>query len=119
MKIAVAVITLLTLAAVGAASFFFLLLALNGFSERDSGPAIYLFLGWLAVSLPVLSAASYFAAKYLLDKSWNAVVAVVLAVSAPAAVGAVGDFVAILAGAVVANEIRESHMKKPAIKKNE
>ena len=117
MKIVAAVITVILLAVIGAAAFFFLLLALNGFSERDAAPAIYIFLGWLALSVPALGAASYFAAGFLLNKSWNAILAVTLAVAAPTAVGAVFDLVAIVGGAVVANEIRESHMKKPAVKR--
>ena len=55
MKVAAFLITLLGNILIGAILFFFLLLALNGFSEKQATPAIILYIIW-ALIFSILSA---------------------------------------------------------------
>ena len=113
MKIVSAIITFILLAASGVLSFFLLLLGLNGFSESDAAPAIYLFIGIAVFSTIVLSIGSYFLTNYLIKKSFNAILAVIISIVAAVAVGLLVDFGAVFGSAILASEIRQSHTKKP------
>jgi hypothetical protein len=112
MKILAFIITVLANFAVGAVLFFFLLMALNGFSERDANPAIVFYVVWAFVAAIGLGIGSFFLTKFLIAKSFNAILALVISVIAAVGLGAVADFGGIIAGAMIASEVRESYMKK-------
>lgn len=112
MNIASGIITLILLIASAVAWFFFLMLALNGFSERDANPAMIFFVVWAILAAIVLAAGSFFLTKLLIAKSFNAILALALSVIAAIAVGFVVDFGGLIASTLIASEVRESYKKK-------
>ncbi|HEY8563773.1 MAG TPA: hypothetical protein VIL74_25565 [Pyrinomonadaceae bacterium] len=112
MNIASGIITLVLLIASAIAWFFFLMLALNGFSERDANPAMIFFAVWGFLVAAALAAASFFLTRFLIGKSFNAVLAVALSVIAAIAVGFIADFGGLIASTIIASEVRESYRKK-------
>ncbi len=112
MNIASGIITFVLLIASAIGWFFFLLLALNGFSERDANPAMIFFAVWALVVAAVLAAGSFFLTKLLIAKSFNAILAVILSVITALAVGFVVDFGGLIASTIIASEVRESYKKK-------
>lgn len=109
MKIASVVFTFVLLACFGIGMFFGLILALNGFSERDAGPALIFYIAWLAFFTMVFSAGSFFLTKLLLKKSYNAILALLISICVNIGAGLIVDFLGLIAGAVLASEIRKSH----------
>lgn len=112
MNIASGIITFVLLIAVGIGSFFFLLLGLNGFSERDANPALIFFAVWCVIFAFALGAASFFLTKFLIGKSFNGILALILSVVAAVGVGFVVDFGGLLASTIIASEVRDSYRKK-------
>ena len=112
MNIASGIITFVLLIASAVGWFFFLMLALNGFSERDANPAMIFFIVWCVLVALVLGAASFFLTKLLIAKSFNAVLALILSVVAAIAVGFVVDFGGLIASTIIASEVRDSYKKK-------
>jgi hypothetical protein len=112
MNIASGIITFVLLAASAVGWFFFLLLALNGFSERDANPAMIFFVVWSLICAIVLGAASFFLTRFLIGKSFNGILALVLSVVAAVGIGFVVDFGGLLASTVIASEVRNSYRKK-------
>lgn len=99
------------MAAVGFGYFFFLLLALNGFSERDATPALVFFAVWMIFFALALGAGSSFLTKRLIAKSFNAILAMILSIVAGVAIGFVVDFGGLVASTIIASEIRNSYRK--------
>lgn len=112
MNIASGIITFVLLALTALAMFFFLLVALNGFSERDATPAMIFYIAWLVFFTLIFSVAGYFFTKFLLKKSFNAILAVTLSVILASATGAAFDFGGLIVSSIIASEIRNSYMKK-------
>ena len=112
MNIASGIITFVLLIASAIAWFFFLMLALNGFSERDATPAMIFFAVWTFLVAVALAVAGFFLTKFLIGKSFNAILALVLSVIAAIAVGFVVDFGGLIASTIIASEVRESYRKK-------
>lgn len=92
--------------------FFFLMLALNGFSERDANPAMIFFIVWCVIAAVVLGAAGFFLTKFLIGKSFNAILAVILSIIAAVGVGFVVDFGGLIVSTIIASEVRDSYRKK-------
>lgn len=112
MNIASAIISFVLLALTGLAMFFFLLMALNGYSERDSTPAMIFYIAWLVFFTLILSVASYFLTKFLLKKSINGILAVSLSVILAGASGGLLNFGGLVVSGIIASEVRNSYMKK-------
>lgn len=112
MNIASAIITFVLLIASAVAWFFFLMLALNGFSERDATPAMIFFAVWTLLTALGLAVGSFFLTKFLIGKAFNAILAVILSVVAAVGVGFVVDFGGLVASAIIASEVRDSYRKK-------
>jgi hypothetical protein len=111
MKIASGIITFILMIAVGVGFSFFLLLALNGFSERDANPAMIFYAVWIIFFAIILSVGSFFLTKILIAKSFNAILAVILSVVAASAIGFVADFGGLLVSTIIASEVRNSYRK--------
>ena len=111
MKIASGIITFVLLLGAGCAFFFFLLLALNGFSEREANLAIVFYSIWILFFAVVFGVAGFFAAKFLIAKSFNAILALILSVVAAVGIGFVIDFGGLLASTIIASEVRNSYRK--------
>jgi hypothetical protein len=112
MNIASGIITFVLLLASAVGWFFFLMLALNGFSERDATPALVFFAVWTIFFAAVLAVASFFLTKLLIGKTFNAILALILSVVAAFAVGFVVDFGGLIASTIIASEVRDSYRKK-------
>lgn len=112
MNIASGIITFVLLIASAVGWFFFLMLALNGFSERDATPAMIFFAVWCVFFAIALGAASFFLTKFLIGKSFNAILSLILSVIAAVAIGFVVDFGGLIAGTIIASEVRDSYRKK-------
>jgi hypothetical protein len=112
MNITSGIITFVLLVASAIGWFFFLMLALNGFSERDAGAAMIFFAVWTLAVAVALAAAGFFLTKLLIAKSFNAILALVLSVIVAVAVGFVADFGGLIVSAIIASEVRESYRKK-------
>ena len=88
------------------------MLALNGFSERDANPAMIFFAVWCIIVAIALGAASFFLTKFLIGKSFNAILSLILSVIAAVGVGFVVDFGGLIASTIIASEVRDSYRKK-------
>jgi hypothetical protein len=111
MNITSGIITFVLLIASAIGWFFFLMLALNGFSERDANPAMIFFAVWTILAAIALAAGSFFLTKLLIAKSFNAILAVILSIIAAIAVGFVVDFGGLIVSTLIASEVRESYKK--------
>lgn len=112
MNILSAIITLILMGVFGFGWYFFLMLALNGFSERDVNGAIIFFIVWTIIFAILLSAGSFFLTRFLINKAFNVVLAVILSVVAAGAVGLATGFGGLIISTIIASEVRESYKKK-------
>lgn len=112
MNILSGIVTFVLLIAVGFGLFFFLLLALNGFSERDANPAMVFYIIWMIIFAIVFGVVSFFLTKFLIAKAFNAILAVVLSIITATAIGTAIDFGGLLVGTIIASEVRQSYQKK-------
>jgi hypothetical protein len=112
MKIAAGLTTFVLLLVCAIGWLFFLLLALNGFSERDAMPALIFLIVWALIFSIALGAGSFFLTKLLIAKSFNAILALVLSVVAALGVGFVADFGGLIVSTIIASEVRDSYRKK-------
>jgi hypothetical protein len=86
---------------------FFLLLLLNGFSERQANPGFILYVAWTLIASLLAAALSVLAAKYLIGKkSFRPLGAI--AISAPIfiIVGAVASVAGIFASVLLIEALR-------------
>lgn len=91
---------------------FFLLLALNGFSERDGQWGIYLYVAGAIIVVLATSAAGIFLTKYFIEtKNWNTVISVFSSSAAFVIIGIIADFILIFVAVFLASAIRNSHLK--------
>lgn len=112
MNILSAIVTFVLMLAVGFGLFFFLMIALNGFSERDANPAMIFYGAWMIFFSILFAVVSFFLTKFLTAKSLNAVLAVIISVIATTVIGAVVDLGGMFAGTIIASEVRQSYQKK-------
>ena len=68
MKIAAFLITALTNIGIGVVLFFFLIIALNGYSGSQAEPGLILFIVWVLIFSIAFAVLSVFATKYLIEK---------------------------------------------------
>lgn len=112
MKIASGIITFVLLLGAGCGLFFFLLLALNGFSEREANFALVFYSIWILFFAIIFGIAGFFIAKFLLAKSFNAILALILSIVVASGIGALIDFGGLIISTLIASEIRNSYIKK-------
>lgn len=112
MNILSGIVTLVLMIVVGLCLFFFLMLALNGFSERDANPAMIFYTIWMIFFAILFGIVSFFFTKFLIAKSFNAIVAVILSVIVTTGIGAAIDFGGLLVSTIIASEVRQSYIKK-------
>jgi hypothetical protein len=108
-KIIAFVITLLANVAIGVAVFFFMLLAMNGFSESD---ATYGFVAYIALALVVslaMSAAAAFAVHLLMKRDFRGSIAALIAVPVFSVVGGGLKIGCSIIGVLVADYVRVNH----------
>ena len=101
MKIATLLMTAILNGIIGAILFFFLLIAMNGFSERQATPVLILFIVWIFLTSVITGVLSFLTTKYLINKkSLSAIVsglmAVVMFVIGGGVLNIIGFFGAIL-----------------------
>jgi hypothetical protein len=108
-KIAAFLITLIVNIAIGVAVFFFMLLAMNGYSESDAsyGLVTYVVLA-LIVSL-LMSTGAAFIAHILLKRKFSGLVSVLIAVAIFSVVGAVLKIVCSIIGVAIAEFVRVNY----------
>jgi hypothetical protein len=86
-KIVAFIITLLANVVIGVAVFFFMMLAMNGFSESD---ATYGFVAYIALALIIslaMSAAAAFTVHFLMKREFRGAIAALIAVPVFSVVG--------------------------------
>lgn len=112
MNILSGIITLILLGIIGFCWFFFLLLALNGFSERDTTASFIFFTIWVVGCAVLMSVAAFLATKFLIGKSWNSFLSIAISVLLTVIVGTAIDFGGLIISSIIASEVRNSYIKK-------
>ena len=112
MKIISGIITFVLMFAGGIALFFFLMIALNGFSERETTPAMVFYIVWLIFFAVISAVVSFFLTKFLIAKSFNAILALILSIITASGIGLAIDFGGLIVSSVIASEIRAGYQKK-------
>lgn len=112
MNILVWVISLFIGIVVGMIGFFFLLLALNGFSASVANYGIYTYLIWSILTTLIAATISGFLISYLQKTSLNKVLAVILALICSIVLTVGSDFVGIIVSSMVASEFQTNNKRK-------
>jgi hypothetical protein len=105
-KLATFFITLLVDIAVGVVVFFFMLLAMNGFSESDANYGIVAYILLAAVVSIAMSVGAFVLTRFLTHRNYRAVAAVSIAVPSFCMIGAVLKVGCAFVGIVVAEVVR-------------
>ena len=85
--------------------FFFLLLALNGFTGRAGDYAIYTYFAWVIILTLIIGAISFFGTGFLIKKSFNKALSVIIPVIISVVLAGGGHFFGIIMSTVIAQEI--------------
>lgn len=93
---------------IGAAMLFFLVLGLNGFTEREANYAFGIFIGGAFLVSILTATAGVFPVEFLIKKDWHALLAVAVSVSGFIVLGFILKIVILLIGIFVADFIRTS-----------
>lgn len=94
--------------AVGFGLLFFMALALNGFSERDSNYAFLIFIGGGIIVSFLTAAAGVFLLKFLTNRNWNPILSVLFSAAAFSILGFIINFVVWFIGILAADMVRKS-----------
>ena len=108
-KIIAFILTLLANVAIGVAVFFFMLLAMNGFSESD---ASYGFVAYIVLALVVslgMSAAAAFAVHLLMKREFRGSIAALIAVPVFSLIGGGLKIACSIIGVMIADYVRVNH----------
>lgn len=107
MKIAAFLITALINVGVGVVLFFFLLLALNGFSESQATPGLILYIIWVLIASVGAAVLSIWLTNYLATKkSLNGIVAALISILIFIVIGTGSSFLALIISAVLVDAMR-------------
>ena len=107
MKIATLLITAIVNGIIGVILFFFLLIAMNGFSERQASPGLILFIVWVVLTLIIAGVLSFLTVKYLIaKKSLSAIVSALISMAIFVIVGGISNVVGLLATILLATALR-------------
>lgn len=112
MNILSGIVTLILMIVAGLGWFFFLMLALNGFSERDANPAMIFYTIWMIFFAILFGIVSFFFTKFLIAKSFNAILAVIISIIVATGIGAIVDLGGLFVSTIIASEVRQSYQKK-------
>ena len=98
------ILTVLSLLVFGAASMFFLIVALNGFSGSEGGPALITSLVCNVIGIILAAILAWRLPRWLIGKfNWNSIVAVIVSVLAGFMVGSGLSAIALFIGVFVAD----------------
>ena len=93
--------------AVGAVLFFFLLLALNGFSGKQAEPGLILFVAWILLSAFAAGILSVFTAnRFASKKALNKWLAALVSILVFLVVGAAFDFAGLIAAIILVDALK-------------
>lgn len=99
-------LTVLTLLVFGAASMFFLLVALNGFDSRSGEPALIISLVCNILGIILAAILAWKLPDWLINRfNWNRIVAVLVSVFAGFFIGSGISLVAMFIGVIVADSM--------------
>ena len=100
------VLTVLTLLVIGAASMFFLLVALNGFSGSAGEPALITSLVCNVIGIILAAILAWRLPRWLIEKfNWNRILAVLVSVVAGSFLGSGLSAIALFIGVFVADTL--------------
>ena len=105
-KIAAAAITLIVLIAVALVMFFFMIVAMNGFSESDASYGLIAYIVLAVVISLLMCAGSVLGVHWFAKRQFNVVGGVLLSCTAFCVMGAVLIFVSSFIGIGVAEYVR-------------
>ena len=108
-KLAAFVITLIINIAIGVAVFFFMLLAMNGYSESDASYAIGAYIVLAVIVTLLMGAGAAFVGHVLLNRQFGGLVSVLIAVTIFSVVGAVLKIVCSIIGVAIAEFVRVNY----------
>jgi len=107
MKAITFIITALVIIGIGAAMFFMLLLSLNGFTGKQAEIGLILFIVWAVLTALLGGILSFLSAGYLINnKSFNPVVATIIAIVIFVIVGTLSNIVGFFAAILLTSEMR-------------
>ncbi|MBS1796037.1 MAG: hypothetical protein JSS81_19455 [Acidobacteria bacterium] len=105
-KIVSAILTFIVNAGVGVVMVFFMLIALNGFSERAASYAFVIFIGGASLVSLLTAAGAFMTAGFLLKKNWSGFAAGALPAVVFVGAGAILKIVVFLVAVLVADSVR-------------
>ena len=98
MKIAAFLLTATINLGVGIILFFFLIIALNGYSEKQAAPGLILFIVWILIFSLAAACLSFFTVSYLIKKkSFSPLAGAFFSIIGFVFIGVILDLVGILA----------------------
>lgn len=106
MKIGAFLLTATANLGIGIVLFFFLIIALNGYSESQATPGLILFIVWILIFSLIMAILSFFMVGYFGKKSMNKLAAMILSVVVFSLAGTVVDFVGMLAAVGLIEALR-------------
>ena len=107
MKITALLMTAILNGIIGAGLFFFLLIAMNGFREREATPGLILFIIWVVLTSIIAGVLSFLTVKYLINKkSLSAIVSALISVAIFIIVGGISNVVGMFAAILLATALR-------------
>ncbi len=107
-KVITFALTFVANAAIGTVLFFFLIVALNGFAERDAHYAIGTYIAGAVLASLIVSSLAVLVLGWLIGRDFKPWIAGCLAVLAFSIVGGIIKAILILAATVVAEIVRSS-----------
>ena len=100
------VLTVVLLLLFGAVSLFFLIILLNGFSDREAGPALITALVCNGIGIILSAVLAWYLSRWFIGRfNMNSIVAVIVSILAGFLFGGGISFVSIFIGAIVADSI--------------
>jgi hypothetical protein len=108
-KIAALLITLIINIAIGVAVFFFMLLAMNGYSESDASYGLVTYLVLAVIVTLLMSAGAAFLVHVLLKRKFTALVSVLISVPIFSVAGAGLKIVCSIIGVAIAEYVRVNY----------
>lgn len=108
-KVIALFLTLVANLASGAIIFFFMLIAMNGFSESDAGWGLGLFIVLTLGIAVFMGFLTVLGVNFLIKKSFSKAVAIILPVMLCSIVGAIAEMISSGIGIAVADFVRKNY----------
>ena len=107
MKITALLMTAILNGVIGAGLAFFLLIAMNGFSESQAMPGLILFIIWVVLTSIITGVLSFLTTKYLINKKFlSAIVSGLIAVVIFVIIGGIFNIIGSFGAILVATALR-------------